>query len=150
MKKLTKVLSILLAVALVCTGLLLAVSADEAVNETASYLVNGQETTGTLVEALTAADKESTVTLMGDCTLEETFTVTKSVTVDLNGYKLTAKADAFAIGANDVQLAIVGTGSINLAAKLVSAAADYTGFTVDVAGTERAQRELQFLTLHLT
>ncbi len=139
MKKLTKVLSILLAVALVCTGLLLAVSADEAVNETVSYMVGGQETTGTLVEALTAADESTTVTLMGDCTLEETFTVTKSVTVDLNGYKLTAKADAFAIGANDVQFAIVGTGSINLAAKLVSAAADYTGFTVDVAGTESTE-----------
>ena len=139
MKKLTKVLSILLAVALVCTGLLLAVSADEAVNETASYMVDGQETTGTLVEALTAADESTTVTLMGDCTLEETFTVTKSVTVDLNGYKLTAKADAFAIGENGVQFTITGTGSINLAAKLVSAAAEYDGFTVEVAGTDNTE-----------
>ncbi|MBE6536490.1 MAG: hypothetical protein E7673_00910 [Ruminococcaceae bacterium] len=136
MKKLTKILSILLAVALVCTGLVLAVSANESTNETASYVTGGTEATGTLVEALSAADENTTVKLLGDCTLEETFTVTKSVTVDLNGYKLVAKADAFAIGASDVQFMIVGEGSIDLAGKLVSAAADYVGFTVTVAGTE--------------
>ena len=87
MKKLTKILSLLLAVALVCTGLILAVSANNGESETASYVVNGETVTGTLAEALAAADENTTVTLMGDCTLEETFTVTKSLTVDLNGNK---------------------------------------------------------------
>ena len=139
MKKLTKIFSILLAVALVCTGLVLAVGANESTNETASYVTGGTEATGTLAEALVAADEKTTVTLLGDCTLEETFTVTKSVTVDLNGYELTAKADAFVIGANGVEFKIVGTGSITLAGKLVSAAAEYTGFTVEVAGTTAAE-----------
>ena len=139
MKKLAKVLSILLAVALAVTGFMLAVSADDAKSEVASYTVNGETVTGTLVEALSAADEYSTVKLEGDCTLAQTFTVTKSVTVDLNGYTLTAKADAFVIGANDVQFDIVGTGSIALAGKLVSADKEFTGFMVNVAGNEKTE-----------
>lgn len=136
MKKLTKILSILLAVALVCAGLVLAVGASEATNETASYKVDGVDTTGTLVEALLAADEGTTVTLLGDCTLEEEFAVTKSVTVDLNGYTLTTKSSGFAIAESGVKFMITGTGTINLADKFVSATEDYTGFTVDVIGTE--------------
>ena len=136
MKKLTKILSLLLAVALVCTGLILAVSANNGEGETASYVANGETVTGTLAEALAAADENTTVTLMGDCTLEETFTVTKSLTVDLNGNKLVAKTDAFVIGANDITFTITGTGSMNLAGKLASAAADFSGFTVEVIGTK--------------
>ena len=136
MKKLTKILTLLLAVALVCTGLALAVSASNGESETASYVVNGEAATGTLAEALAAADENTTVTLMGDCTLEETFTVTKSLTVNLNGKKLVAKTDAFVIGANDITFQIIGTGSMSLAGKLASAGADYSGFTVNVEGTE--------------
>lgn len=138
MKKLTKILSILLAVALAVTGFVLAVSADDAEPGKASYTVNGESATGTLAEALSAADDKTTVKLEGDCTLEETFTVTKNLTVDLNGYTLDAKADAFVIGANNVQFKIVGTGSINLAGKLVSAAQEFKGFEVTVAGNENS------------
>ena len=42
MKKLTKILSILLAVALAVTGFVLAVSADDAEPGKASYTVNGE------------------------------------------------------------------------------------------------------------
>ena len=139
MKKLTKALSILLAVALVCTGLVLAVGASEAQNDTASYRAGGETLTGTLVEALAAADGNSTVTLLGDCTLEETFTVTKGVTVDLNGYTLTSKKDAFAIGANNVTFAIEGTGTMNLAGKLAYAPENYSGFSVSVVGKEATE-----------
>ena len=136
MKKLTKILTLLLAVALVCTGLALAVSANNGTSETASYVVDGETKTGTLAEALAAADEETTVTLMGDCTLEETFTVTKSLTVDLNGYELVAKTDAFVIGESDIEFNIVGTGSMTLGGKLASATADFEKFTFAVEGTE--------------
>ena len=102
MKKHTKLLVILLSVALVCTALVIAVSAAGE-NGMASYTdPSGSEVTETLAEALANVPAGGTVTLKGDCTLSSAFAVTKNMTIDLGGYKLTATAKAFEIGAHSV------------------------------------------------
>ena len=134
MKKFTKLLVLLLTLALVCTGLLLAVGAEEEQEETASYKVGEETQTGTLADAVAAADAGTTVTLLGDCTVSEEIAVAKSVTVDLNGYAITTTcASAFNVNNGEAVFNITGTGNITSAGTLVKATAD--GATINVTGT---------------
>lgn len=134
MKKHTKLLVILLSVALVCTALVVAVSAAGD-NGKASYTdPSGGEVTANLAEALANVPAGGTVTLKGDCTLSSAFTVTKNMTIDLGGYKLTATATAFEIGANDITFTIKGAGAIKANGYFINASASRKDFTVNLAG----------------
>ena len=97
MKKFTKILVILLSVALVCACLAVAISADGS-NGQASYTdAGGSTVTASLADALANVPAGGTVTLEGDCTILATVKVNKSFSVNLNGYKLTTTAAAFVI-----------------------------------------------------
>ncbi|MBR2650913.1 MAG: hypothetical protein IKD45_04565 [Clostridia bacterium] len=136
MKKFTKILVILLSVALVCACLAVAISADGS-NGQASYTdAGGSTVTASLADALANVPAGGTVTLEGDCTILATVKVNKSFSVNLNGYKLTTTAAAFVIEANDITFTICGTGSMQLGNRLVGTTASYKGFTVNVKGDE--------------
>jgi len=151
MKKLSKVLVLLLSVALICTGIIFVASADEAKAETASYVAGGETREGSLADAIAAADAGTTVTLLGDCTISAEIAVTKNVTVDLNGYKLTTEcASAFNVTNGEAVFNITGTGNITSAGTLVKATADgakiaitgtgLDGITIDHTGTVEKNR----------
>ena len=135
MKKHTKLLVILLSVALVCTALVIAVSAAGE-NGMASYTdPSGSEVTETLAEALAHVPAGGTVTLKGDCTLP-TFGVNKNVTVNLGGYKLTSNKDQtiFNISVDNVTLTICGEGAIEANGYFINASGSRKNFTVNLAG----------------
>lgn len=137
MKKISKVLVLLLTLALICTGLVLAVSADEAKPETVSYVADGATVEGTLADAIAGADASTAVTLLGDCTVSEEIEVTKSVTINLNGYTLTTTcASAFNVSNGEAVFNITGTGNITSAGTLVKATADGAKIAIDGTGLD--------------
>ena len=121
MKKFGKIFSLILAVALVCTGLIMVASAED--------------TTFDLPAALASAESGATVTLTGNATLTEAYNVEKDVTIDLNGYTLTSTgADTFVIeGAYNVK--IIGDGTVNLAGRLVKSTTAGVAYTFTMEGT---------------
>ena len=121
MKKFGKILVIVIAVALICTALAVSVSASTAAFD--------------LKSALNSADAGATVTLTADATLTEAYSITKSVTIDLNGYTLTSTADtAFNVN-QDVEVKIVGQGNIELSGMLFKSTATDKNPRVTVEGT---------------
>ena len=123
MKKVTKVLLLLLSLSLVFTGLIVAVSASEdtVVPEGATYVdENGiQQITDDLAVALLEAGDGTTVTLIGDSVIDETFTVTKNLTLDISDYSLTSELNsAFKVN-SEVNFKITGEGTVNVAGMLV-------------------------------
>ena len=134
MKKFTKALVLLLTLAILCTGIILAVSADEAKAETVGYVANGVSVEGNLADAIAGADAGTTLTLLGNCTVSAEIAVAKTVTVDLNGYTLTTSvANAFSVSGATTVFTVTGTGNIALAGTLANAAED--GATINVVGT---------------
>ena len=125
MKKFTKILVLLLSVALILGAIAVAVSAE---NDTAG--VFGVDIT----EELSAG---GTYTLSGDSCVTDTVVVTNDLVVDLNGFSLSAACDVFKVDTG-VNLTVIGNGNVYLiGAKLVdSAAPDETkGINVTVKGT---------------
>ena len=120
MKKLTKILVLLLSVALVCTGLIIAVSADDA--------------TFDLAGAISSANDGDTITLTGNATISSDTKIEKNLTIDLGGYTITSKTgSAFSLQTAAVNLKIVGTGKINLGGQLV--AMNYAGASFSIEGS---------------
>ena len=121
MKKFSKIFVLAVVFALICAGLVVAASADS--------------TTFDLKSALDAAKAGDTVTLTGDATLTSTYNVTKNVTIDLNGYKLTSEvATAFSVN-QSVDFAIVGQGTIALEGMLINSSTGSLAPNVTVKGT---------------
>ncbi len=134
MKKSTKILVLLLTLAMICAGLVIATSADTSEAETVSYVVAGETAKGTLADAIASADAGTTVKLLGNCTVADAIAVAKTVTVDLNGYALTTSgANAFNVSGAETVFTVTGTGSINAAGVLATATED--GATINVVGT---------------
>ena len=100
MKKFSKIFCLILAVALVCTGLMLVVSADE--------------TTFDLASAVTEAEAGNTVKLTGNAQIDSAITVDKNLTIDLAGYTLASTAEVMFEVKGDVTFTITGTGTINV------------------------------------
>ena len=125
MKKLTKILVILLSVAILCTALIVAVGAESSGN-TAKV---GETEYANLAEALDAAEAGSTVTLVSDASIAS-YEVTKDITIDLNGYKLVSdptdenKPYAFGLNANGIEFAIIGEGEISVSGRLIDSTED--------------------------
>ena len=134
MKKSTKILVLLLTLALICAGLVIATSADTSEAETVSYVVAGETAKGTLADAIAKADAGTTVKLLGNCTVADAIAVAKTVTIDLNGYALTTSgANAFNVSGAETVFTVTGTGSITAAGVLATATED--GATINVVGT---------------
>ena len=139
MKKVTKVLLLLLSLSLVFTGLIVAVSANDDTSsaEGATYVDVGgmQHTTDDLAVALDEAGDGTTVTLMGDSVIDETYVVTKNLTLDIGDYTLTSELEtAFKVN-SDVTFKIVGEGTINVAGMLIyNGTSDLDNLSVTVEG----------------
>ena len=122
MKKSTKLLVLLLSVVLICAGLVIATSADTS-TPGASYVdANGNVQTATdLATAIANAKEGTTVTLTGDTTVSESITVNKTITIDLNGYKLTTTCDkVFVTDTNHKNFTIKGNGTISAVGRLIN------------------------------
>ena len=117
MKKLTKILILLLSVALVCTSLALVISADTAAVEYTGE--NGEiASASSLSEALANVAAGGTVTLNSDVEISETAEISTPITLNLNGYTVTNTSENEAI-----LVSAEGIVTINGGGKIVSAGA---------------------------
>ena len=144
--------------AIICAGLILGASADSATPETVSYVVDGEEFTGTIADAIASADEESTVTLLGNCTVESEIAVSRSVTLDLNGYSLTTTtATAFSVQGGSAVFTIAGTGKITSAGTLATVGEETTfavngegnGITIEQTGAVEKNRLVSLTSAYL-
>ncbi|MBQ9069890.1 MAG: hypothetical protein IJY23_00900 [Clostridia bacterium] len=107
MKKFTKVLLLVLSFAIVCAGLVMVASADSG-----NVAMVGNKQYSTFTEAFEAAKSGDTVYLVNDVTLDEHYTVSKNVTIDLGGNTLTAAVEEAFTLTGKVEFSITGKGSI--------------------------------------
>ena len=79
---------LLLSVAVVCAGLIIAVSA--AGTEGATYVdeTGATKTATKLSEAVAGAKEGTTITLTGDTSVDALIAISKTLTIDLNGYSI--------------------------------------------------------------
>ena len=128
MKKLSKILCLVLAVALICTGLILAVSADDSIEYTFDLAT-------AITEAVADENGMTTVKLTGNAQVTEPYAITKDVTIDLNGYTLDSTAhEAFTVN-DSVNFSIVGDGNITLASMLIQSTTTEATPNVTVKGS---------------
>lgn len=130
MKNLAKLLTLLLAVALICGMLVLVTSAAD--GDVAQ--VNGTPYP-TLAAAIEAAGAEDTVSLIANATVADTIVITKNVTIDLAGYKLASGASPVFTTDAETTLTIKGTGSIETQGTLYAATTASAKPTFNVIGT---------------
>ena len=115
MKKHSKIIVLVLSVALVIAGLALSVSADNGTpGATYSDGEGGSLSATTLEAAFAAAPDNDLITLTGDTTVTAPIPVVNRATLNLNGYTLTVNAEKLFTVSENVSLDIVGTGTINL------------------------------------
>ena len=138
MKKSTKLLVLLLSVVLICAGLVIATSADTS-TPGASYVdADGNtKTASDLATAIANAKEGTTVTLTGDTTVSASIDVTKTITIDLNGYTLNTTANpVFKVNNNETatKFNIVGNGTINVANALITDSAKSSEFEANIVG----------------
>lgn len=132
MKKFGKILVSVLSLALALGAFVFTVSADDA-----PFLVEGLHRNN-WAEAIDNAGDGVPVQLLTDYTVSEgeSVVITKSVTIDLNGYKIknSNSEPLFVIGGKDVELTIAGPGSIVSAGTLVKV--DGEGSSLVISGGE--------------
>ncbi|MBR2650205.1 MAG: hypothetical protein IKD45_00940, partial [Clostridia bacterium] len=143
MKKTAKLLIILLVLSAIATLTVVAISAADEPGM-ASYIADdGTEKQDAIDVALQDAKSGTTVTLLGDCELSSTYSVTKDLTIDLNGKTLSSAVTMFTVDAK-VNFTITGEGTVTTAATLFSntvsglntAGEDGKTLTVNVIGAE--------------
>ena len=115
MKKNLKILTLILSLAILTLAFAFAVGAES--GNVAK--VEGGEEYATFAEALANVPDGGKITLVGNATMDATYTVTKSFTLDLGGKTLNVTTTgAFVINeAHDVT--ITGTGTMKLAGNLI-------------------------------
>ncbi len=119
-KSLAKLLVLLLSVALICAGVVIAVGAEDA--NVAEVTIGDATTQYTNFDDALAATsgKEATVKLLSDVTMTKEYIYNSNITIDLNGYTLTSAAPSAtklsAFGHYDdlvgMTLSFVGNGKI--------------------------------------
>ncbi|MBQ8380982.1 MAG: hypothetical protein IJY18_03725, partial [Clostridia bacterium] len=148
MKKLTKVLILLLSVALICTGFVFAVSANQGSASANVAKIEGVREYATLAAAIDAvhdgeAPAGSTIKLIADTSLETGLAIGEDMTIDLNGYTLTGTTDStsymFKVVTANTTFEIVGDGVINVDCRLIDSAIDTKtdGIVVNIKGATK-------------
>ena len=112
---LSKLLVLLLSLALIIGAIAIVASANETNGNVA--IVGGVEY-ATLADAIGAAQNGATVNLIADATVDTTISVTKDVSVNLNGYTLNTTGLVFSIDAK-VNFTVKGDGKITADGTLV-------------------------------
>ena len=116
MKKYSKLLVLLLSLALIIGAIAIVASANTTGGNVAT--VGGAEY-ATLADAISAAENGGTVKLIADATVDATINVAKDITVDLNGFTLKTTGDAFTVDTK-VNFTVKGDGEITATGTLVS------------------------------
>ena len=116
MKKYSKLLVLLLSLALIIGAIAIVASANTTGGNVAT--VGGAEY-ATLADAISAAENGGTVKLIADATVDATINVAKDITVDLNGFTLKTTGEAFTVDTN-VNFTVKGDGEITATGTLVS------------------------------
>ena len=140
MRRKTKLTLILVALAVVFTAFAVITTAAGEDGMVSYVNISGETSKGTLAEAVSNAQKDSVITLLGDVTVSLTkLNVPRSMTVDLSGYTLRSveSETLFSISNDFVNFKITGVGDIELEGQLVSSTSART--TVSVIGTERTR-----------
>lgn len=111
MKKLTKILILILSVALVCSALAVAISANSPSVEYTDE--NGEViTTDSIDEALANVKENGTVTLKSSIDLADTAVIGKPMTLDLNGFKIESSSELAILVTAEGRVAVKGSGAI--------------------------------------
>ena len=136
MKKLSKILILVLSVALICTGLILAVSAEG----------EAEEPTFDLKSAMDKAQAGDTIVMTGNAELSVAkgvdmkygYGITKSLTIDLNGYTINAPDTlrVFNMNGVDINFTVTGSGTINAAGAVLYMGQSKTGNVGSIIGTD--------------
>ena len=116
MKKYSKLLVLLLSLALIIGAIAIVASANTTGGNVAT--VGGAEY-ATLADAIGAAENGGTVKLIADATVDATINVAKDITVDLNGFTLKTTGEAFTVDTK-VNFTVKGDGEITATGTLVS------------------------------
>ena len=136
MKNKFKLLCILLSLVVICSALIISVSANENYG-IASYVNNKGETAeASFEDAMLRAKPGTTVTLLGDCSFSSAFYVNKRLELDLNGYTLKSTAENAFIFEEAYSLTVKGSGVIDIEGKLVHSQTPSLDFKFTVWGTE--------------
>ena len=133
MKKLSKILILVLSVALICTGLVFAVSAED------------EAPTFDLKTAISNASAGSTIVMTGNADLSKAagvdgnygISINKNLTIDLNGYTINAPDThrVFNMNTANVRFIITGSGTINVGGALIYMGQDKDGTSGGIIGT---------------
>ena len=115
MKKNLKILTLILSLAILTLAFAFAVGAES--GNVAK--VEGGEEYATFAEALTNVPNGGKITLVGNATMDATYTVTKSFTLDLGGKTLNITAAKAFVMDTAKDVTITGTGTINIPGTLV-------------------------------
>ena len=110
MKKLSKILILVLSLAIICGTLVMVANADAA---------DGYDLTASLANATADETGTKTVALTGNATLETQYVVKENLVIDLNGYTFTSRLDTAFVVNDNVNFSIVGKGNIVLDGILV-------------------------------
>lgn len=139
MKKLSKISLLVLSLALICAGIIVAVSGAETKDGLVSYVdEEGIAQEGTLEEAWQYAATDTEITLLGDYVLEEKLILTeKNLTVNIGKNKFTSvDVSAFELK-EGTTLTVKGEGSILLDGMLANSSSENVKFSIEgTAGTK--------------
>ena len=129
MKKHSKILVLLLSLALIIGAVAVVSAASDEASE---------EYTFDLAGAITSADPEAAeITLTGNALISETVHVTKNLTINLGGYKLASElAETFVVN-EGFSLRIEGEGQIEVAGLLVKSTTESDDVDVSIVGDSK-------------
>lgn len=111
MKKLSKIIILILSLAILCGALVIAVNADDTAYDLASAIDS----------AAADGNGSKTVKLTGDAKLSEAYIVDKDLTIDLNGYTFSYNDENAFVVKGNATLSIIGEGTLKLAGMIAKA-----------------------------
>lgn len=139
MKKLSKIGLLILALALICAGIVVSVSGAESKDGLVSYVdETGTNMEGSFEEAWANAAPDSTIKLLGNCEMvEKVYLEGKNLTVDIGNHTLiSTDVSAFEL-MEGTTLNVMGNGKIALDGMLATSTKENVTFSIEgTAGTK--------------
>lgn len=139
MKKLSKIGLLILALALICAGIVVSVSGAESKDGLVSYVdETGTNMEGSFEEAWANAAPDSTIKLLGNCEMvEKVYLEGKNLTVDIGNHTLiSTDVSAFEL-MEGTTLNVIGNGKIALDGMLATSTKENVTFSIEgTAGTK--------------
>ncbi len=133
MKKLSKIGLLILALALICAGIVVSVSGAEGKDGLVSYVdEEGTKLEGSFEEAWANAAPDSTIKLLGNCEMvEKVYLEGKNLTVDIGNHTLiSTDVSAFEL-MEGTTLNVIGNGKILLDGMLATSTKENVTFSIE-------------------